>query len=127
MANPVLLDDPAFKCLRVRDLDGYHRAVAGRKTLDFSGTDLRGTDFRGVDMSNIVLRDAYLRDADLRGCDLRHTDLEGASLHNAKVAGAYFPANVAAEELLVSLQIRHPAPRAERRGGAAVNPGHAFV
>jgi uncharacterized protein YjbI with pentapeptide repeats len=104
MTNPAMLDDPAFKCLRVRDLEGYRRAAAGRERLDFSGADLRGTDLRGVEMSNVILRDAYLRDADLRGCDLRQSDLEGASLHNAKVAGAYFPANIAAEELLLSLQ-----------------------
>ena len=104
MPNPIMLDDPAFKCLRVRDLEGYRRAAAGRKLLDFSGTDLRGTDFRGVDTSNVILKDAYLRDADLRGCDLRQSNLEGASLHNAKVAGAYFSADLPAAEVLLSLQ-----------------------
>ena len=97
-------DDPAFKCLRVRDLDGYRQATIDRKVLDFSGSDLRGTDLRGIYLSNVVLRDAYLRDADLRGCDLRRTDLAGASLHGAKIAGAYFPDNIPAEELLLSLQ-----------------------
>jgi uncharacterized protein YjbI with pentapeptide repeats len=104
MHSPRFLDDPAFKCLRVRDLEGYRRATEDRKMVDLSGSDLRGTDLRGIDVSKVVLRDAYLRDADLRGCDLRRTDLAGASLHGAKIAGTYFPDSISAEELLLSLQ-----------------------
>jgi uncharacterized protein YjbI with pentapeptide repeats len=104
MGKPNFLDDPAFKCLRVADLDGYHRAIEGRKTVDFSGADLRGVDFRGADVSRLVLRDAYLRDADLRGCDLRGVDLAGVSIHSAKISGTYFPYEIDAAEIQLSLK-----------------------
>lgn len=104
MPAPKFLQDPAFRLLRVGEVEAFHKNIEGRDIVDFSGTDLRGTDFRKVDLSRIVLRDAYLRDADLRGCDLRQVDLEGASLQNAKISGAYLPANLSAEEIRMSLR-----------------------
>jgi uncharacterized protein YjbI with pentapeptide repeats len=105
MSDPRFLQDPAFRCLRAGDLEGFHRAIVGRDVIDFSGADLRGTDFRKADLRRVVLRDAYLRDADLRGCDLRHLDLEGISLQNAKLSGTYFPANLSAAEIQLSFQL----------------------
>ena len=104
MAAPKFLQDPAFRLLRVGEVEAFHKNIEGRDVVDFSGTDLRATDFRKVDLSRVVLRDAYLRDADLRGCDLRHMDLEGASLQNAKISGAYLPTNLSAEEIRMSLR-----------------------
>lgn len=104
MALPVFLDDPAFKALRVGNLEEYHRLIKDRDVVDFSNANLHATDFHKADISKIILRDAYLRDADFRGCDLRHIDFEGASIHNAKIAGAYFPNNLAASEIRMSLK-----------------------
>jgi uncharacterized protein YjbI with pentapeptide repeats len=100
---PRFLDDPAFKCLRAGDLAGYQQVTENRNTVDFTGADLRGVDFRSVDLRKLSLRDAYLRDADLRGCDLRHLDLAGVSIQGARVSGAYFPHNVDAAEVQLSL------------------------
>ena len=104
MAEPRFLDDQAYGCLRVGDLDGFHRHIAPRQQVDLSNADLRGVDFRKIDLSRVILTGAYLRDADLRGLDLRHLDLEGCSLLRAKVSGTYFPPNLTAEEILMSLQ-----------------------
>lgn len=104
MAKPLFIDHPAYRCLRVDDIDGFHMAVINHSKVDFTGADLRGIDFREADLAKVILRDAYLRDADLRGCDLRHMDLEGTSFHSTRVAGAYFPANVSAAELQMSLE-----------------------
>jgi uncharacterized protein YjbI with pentapeptide repeats len=104
MAAPRFLDDPAYKCLRSGDLEGFRQATEGRKTVDFTGADLRGTDFRKLVPMNLVLRDAYLRDADLRGCDLRNVDMAGASLERAKISGAYFPLEIDAAEIQLSMQ-----------------------
>lgn len=97
-------DDPAFKAIRVGDVEGYHRAIQGRQVIDFRGADLRGCDMRNMDLSRVLLRDAYLREADLRGCDLRKHDLEGCSIYNAKISGAFFPDNIPAEEIRLSLE-----------------------
>ena len=104
MAKPIFRDDAAFKCLRMGELDGYHRAIRDRKVVDLSDSDLRAVDFRGADLSKLVIRDAYLREADLRGCDLRHLDLEGVSLYHAKISGTYFPENLAPEEVRLSVE-----------------------
>ncbi len=104
MSMPRFPDDPAFKVLRAGDIDAFQQAVADRDEIDYSGTDLRGVDFRKVDLSKFVLRDAYLRDADFRGCDLRHLDLSGVSLQGAEIGGAYFPDNVPASDIRMSLR-----------------------
>ena len=106
MAQPRFLDDPAFKSLRLGDFEAFNRLVASEKLLDFSNADLRGVDFRGVaDPGKISVRGSYLRDADLRGLDLRGWDMEGCSLYQAKISGAYFPINLAADEILDSVQL----------------------
>lgn len=123
MSEPRYLEDPAYRCLRVEDIDGYNMAIINRPVVDFADANLRSVDLRKADLEKMMLRGAYLRDADLRGCDLRHMDLEGASFHNAKVAGAYFPANVPPAELEMSLEhgtrirtlepLRNPVPEEE--------------
>ena len=45
-----------------------------------------------------------LRGADLRGIDLREANLEGASIAHAQISGAYFPAQLSADEILLSMQ-----------------------
>jgi uncharacterized protein YjbI with pentapeptide repeats len=105
MAQPRFLDDPAFKALRLADFEAYNRQVTGQKRVDFSNTDLRGVDFRGVaDINKLNVQGAYMRDADLRGMDLRAWDMEGCSLYHAKISGAYFPAIISAQEIIMSVQ-----------------------
>jgi uncharacterized protein YjbI with pentapeptide repeats len=104
MSTPNFPQDPAFKLLRVGEIDDFHKDIEGRTPVDFSGTDLRGADFRKVDLDKIILRDAYLRDSDFRGCDLRHMDLEGTSLQGARISGAYFPENIPPSELRMSIE-----------------------
>ena len=51
----------------------------------------------GLDFSH-----SYFRQADLRGVDLSQANLEGASIHSARIAGAYFPKEISADEILLS-------------------------
>ena len=46
MTTPLFLDHPAYRCLRVDDIDGFHMAVINHSSVDFTGADLRGIDFR---------------------------------------------------------------------------------
>jgi uncharacterized protein YjbI with pentapeptide repeats len=105
MTRPKFIDDDVFRCLRAGELDRFHHLIERRDVVDFSDADLRGTDVRKADIAKVVLRGAYLKDADLRGLDLRKHDLEGCSLHNAKIGGAYFPSNVSAAE--IEMSVRH--------------------
>jgi uncharacterized protein YjbI with pentapeptide repeats len=102
--SPRLLDDEAFHCLRSEDLDGFHRHIAGRQEVDFSNCELKGTDFRRADLSKVILSGSHLREADLRGVNLRHMDLEGCSLIHAKISGTYFPENLSAAEIRMSVE-----------------------
>ena len=60
----------------------------------------------------------YFRQASLRGVNFRNTRLEGASINAAKISGAYFPAELTASEIELSLlhgsRMRY---RSEKRDG----------
>lgn len=102
--TPRFVNHPAYRCLRVGDVAGFHHYANEEDVVDFSFSDLRSVDLRKVDLRKVIIRGAYLKEADLRGQDLRQHDLEGCSLRNAKVGGVYFPDNIRSEEVLMSLQ-----------------------
>ena len=86
------------------------------------GGDFRGLDLRDLNATGIDFTDAYFRSADLRGLDLRGCSLEGASLAHAQISGAYFPPELTADEILMSvnfgtrLRLSHQiTPRTEPR------------
>lgn len=102
-STPRFINSPAYRCLRVGDIAGFHHYSSEDETVDLSNADLRSVDLRKVDLTKVVLRGAYLKEADLRGQDLRQHDLEGCSLRHAKVGGVYFAENLRPDELLMSL------------------------
>jgi len=59
---------------------------------------VRGLDAAGIDFSN-----SYFRGTDLRGIDFSKATLAGASLNGARISGALFPAELAAEEIALSV------------------------
>ncbi len=111
-STPRMIDDECFRCLRGGDIDCFHQAAINRDSIDLSGGNFRGVDFRGADLSRVILTHTYLREADLRGQDFRQHNLNGCTLRNAKVSGVFFPENISAEEIRMSLQfgtrIRQP-------------------
>ena len=101
---PEISSDPLYQLLHNEDVDAFN---VQRKTLDTShlkaknyrGLDLRNMDARGLDFSG-----AYFRGADLRGIDFRETNLEGASMAEAKISVCYFPKELSAEEIRLSVE-----------------------
>ena len=55
-------------------------------------------DAAGIDFSN-----CYFRAADLRGIDFSNARLEGASINGAPISGAFFPAELSADEIMLSV------------------------
>jgi len=99
---PTFKETPLSLALR----EGGPVAPTGQAgTVDLAGSSLRGADLRRTDLRKADLRGAYCHSADLRGVDLSGANIEGASFHMARVAGAYFPANVSADEIRLSLEI----------------------
>lgn len=89
--------------LREGRADRFNAWVAAHGPADLTGANLRMADLRGADLKGASLRGAYMRAADLRGQDLSDCDLDGASLAGAKVSGVRFPADIPAEEVMMSL------------------------
>lgn len=102
-AEPKILQDPLYQLLRDEDIKGFNQARADGNTVDLRGGDFRGLDLRGLEAHGLDLSNAYFRGADLRGIDLSHCRLEGASIANANISGCYFPKELSADELLLSI------------------------
>ena len=100
---PQISDDPMYRLLREGEVEEFNTRRASGETCDLCGCDFRTLDLRNLDASGLDLRDCYFRQADLRGVDLTNANLEGASINAAKISGAFFPPELSAEELMLSL------------------------
>ncbi len=96
-------DDVMYRLLRDGQIAEFNQKKAQGAKIDLVNCDFRGLDLRGLDTQGLDLGGCYFRQADLRGVDLSKARLEGASIHATKIAGAYFPAELTAEEITLSL------------------------
>lgn len=103
MTLPHQLDSPLYLLLRNEDITGFNAQKPADGTVDLRGGDFRGVDLRGLDARGVDFTDAYFRGADLRGIDFRESQLQGASIAHAQISGAFFPTELAADELLMSV------------------------
>ncbi len=101
--KPLTYADPLYQLLRDGDVVEFNRRKAAGETCDLTHCDLRSLDLRGIDASGLDFSHSYFRNANLRGVDFAKSRLEGASLNEAKVSGAYFPAELLPEEIALSL------------------------
>ena len=103
MSQPKLLDTPLYALLHKDDITGFNRERPTDQPIDMRGGDFRGLDLRDLNAEGIDFTDAYFRSADLRGLDLRSSAMEGASLSHAQISGTYFPPELTADEILMSV------------------------
>lgn len=103
MSKPEIVDDPLYNLLKHGRAEEFNRRYGDGERCDLRGCDLRGADLRALDAPGLDLTDCYLRQADLRGLDLSQTRLEGASIAGARISGTYFPVELSAEEISLSL------------------------
>ncbi len=104
MAKPSISDDPLFTLLRTSQIEQFNTQRTAGKTCTLNGLDLSRTDLRGLIADGLDFSDCYFRMADLRGVDFRKAKLEGASFADANISGAYFPKELTAEEITLSLK-----------------------
>jgi uncharacterized protein YjbI with pentapeptide repeats len=97
--------DPLYQLLREGRGEEFNRRRKAGEKCDLRGSDLRGLDLREIDVGGIDFSDCYFRQTDLRGLDLRTCRMEGASLHAAHVSGAYFPRELTAAEVDMSVRL----------------------
>lgn len=103
MGKPLMSRDPLFQLLRSEEVAEFNRRRAAGEKLDLRGADLSRIDLRGLEADGLDLSDCYLRMSDLRGIDFRRACVEGASFASANISGCYFPVELAADELALSL------------------------
>jgi uncharacterized protein YjbI with pentapeptide repeats len=101
--QPQIKDDPMYRLLREGDVEEFNARRAAGESCDLRGCDFRSSDLRRLHAKGLDLRDCYFHSADLRGVDLTEAKLEGASINAAKIAGTYFPRELSAEEITLSL------------------------
>jgi len=102
--KPQIKDDVLFQLLKNGRIEEFNKHRAAGESCDLTHGDFRGLDLRNLDVDGLDLCCSYFHQADLRGLDLRKTNLEGASINGARIAGAYFPSQLSAEEINLSLQ-----------------------
>lgn len=104
MSHPKLLDTPLYALLHKDDIAAFNQQRPKDGPIDMRGGDFRGLDLRELNADGIDFTNAYFRSADLRGLDLQNASLEGASVAHAQISGTYFPAELSASEILMSVQ-----------------------
>ena len=103
MDKPVIKQDPLYQLLRTENIKDFNEQRKKLDTGELRNGDYRGRDLRNMDAAGLDFSNSYFRNADLSGIDFRETNLEGASLLDAKLSGTYFPAELSAEEIRLSL------------------------
>lgn len=101
--KPEIKQDPMYLLLRHGKIEEFNARRARGETVNLTSCDFRGLDLRGLDASGLDFTDSYFRQTDLRGVDFTQSKLEGASIYGAKISGSYFPRELSAEEITLSL------------------------
>jgi len=90
--------------LRDGQIEEVNASLANGTTPMFSGVNFRGLNLAGLNTQGCDFSNSCFRLADLRGLDLASCNLKGASLRGAKVSGTLFPANIPAQEIMMSIE-----------------------
>ena len=101
--KPEIKSDPMYMLLREEQIDEFNKRKAQGESFDLTNCDLRALDLRRIEAEGIDFSDSYFRLADLRGVNWSNSRLEGSSIHGAKISGCYFPKELSAEEIQLSL------------------------
>ncbi len=96
-------EDPLYQLLRDEKVKAFNEQHQSGGVLDFHDCDFRGLDLRGLNAAGINFSGCYFRAADLRGIDFSQSNLDGASIAAAQISGCLFPANIDANEIMMSV------------------------
>jgi uncharacterized protein YjbI with pentapeptide repeats len=102
--KPLNYEDPLYQLLRDGNVKEFNRRKAAGEPCDLTHCDFRNLDLRGLDAEGLDLSHSYFRSADLRGIDFSTAGLEGVSLNGAKISGAFFPQELTASEIALSVE-----------------------
>ncbi|PCI73418.1 MAG: hypothetical protein COB38_00710 [Gammaproteobacteria bacterium] len=97
-------DDPLYQLIRDEKIKEFNQQRESVDSIDFHECDFRGLDLRGLNADGINFDGCYFRATDLRGIDFSKASLDGASLASAQISGCFFPKNINALEVYVSVE-----------------------
>ena len=103
MDKPFIKQDPLYQLLRNENIKEFNEQRDKMDSSELKSGDYRGRDLRNMNASGLDFSNSYFRNSDLSGIDFRNTNLEGASLLDAKLSGTYFPNELDATEIRLSL------------------------
>ena len=101
--KPQIKTDPMYQLLRDGKIAEFNKRKQAGESCDLTHCDFRHLDLREMDADGLDMSDSYFHQSDLRGIDLRNTRLQGASINCARISGVYFPAELSADEITLSL------------------------
>lgn len=104
MKKPVVSQDPAYQLLLSERIDGFNLKKKNLDLTKLAGQRYQGLDLRNLDAAELDLSNSHFRNADLRGIDFRQANIEGASFNGAKISGCYFPKELSAAEITLSVE-----------------------
>lgn len=107
MTKPIVHQNSFYDLLRAEQIDEFNKRKAAGESMEgkLAAGDFRGLDLRNLDADDLDLSNAYFRGADLRGIDFTKANLEGASFCQAHISGCYFPAEISADEIRLSVDL----------------------
>jgi len=103
MESGILRSTGISELLREGNVAAFNALRSSGEKIDLENCNLRGADLKKADIKGINLKGAYLGYTDMRGLDLSTCCLVGASIKNAKISGVYFPEDISAGEITLSL------------------------
>jgi len=101
--KPIIRNDELYLLLRDGKIDEFNKRKVAGESCDLTGCDFRNVDLRGINADGLDFSDGYFHQTDLRGVDLRQSKMEGVSINGARISGTYFPHQLTAEEIGLSL------------------------
>ena len=105
MAAPVISSDPLYLLLRENKVAEFNQRVAAGEEVNLVGCDFRHVNLTGLNTEGLDLSGCYFRQSDIRGVDFtKCKTMIGASIHAAKISGVFFPDDIRADEILLSLE-----------------------
>jgi len=104
MSVPAIKHDAMYQLLREERIEEFNRRHAAGESFDLTNCDFRGLDLRGLIATGIDFSGSYFRQTDLRGIDFQTAKLQGCSINGAKISGVYFPSELSALEIELSLR-----------------------
>lgn len=96
-------DNVNYQLLKNDDIEAFNEAREKGVEVDIKDANFRAFNLKGANLNGLDLSDSYFKNTDLRGVDLRSCNLSGCCFLNAKVSGVFFPNNISAAELNLSI------------------------